>query len=937
MTVVVNNDSQIGVALANRLGLKINKTEGHDLAGPCISCKSSDAFRLHQQAGVAQCYSCGGKWSPFQVAEKVLGGREQAKAMLVELGVFRPANDEPGKTTDSTPPDPVGTIAKQKAIPRDSLLAYGAKAFSPFAFTIRLPAYGPDGKPCTTFRMSTKGGKGLFAKGKPAGLFFPHDGEIVRLPQSGETWHLAEGVKDAAALHGMGYLACGLNTCRLAAKFVRLFAGVCVVLIPDRDNAGDEGSQHSARVLRGVADSIRIAALPAEFEESDGADVRDILRQPNGEQIVRQAIDDSAPVQSGQQNNSGDSHDGVAADIEMPEGDPVTLTVSPAHKKPQRLIVAQRGDISHRDRINTDSSISRDRFTKKLAGKLGVEVETLGPLVDPKLTELAGQADEQGSGSDGPDDGDQESQATVAANMAAEWDLWHTPAGDAYATVPFGDHEETWPVKSQTFKRYLAKQFFDDQGKAINSESLSAAINLIEAKAMFDGDEHEIHVRVAEDAGNIYIDLCNPTWQVVEIAPHGWRAIDESPVRFRRSRGMLPLPMPQKGGSVEQLRSFLNVDGDSWHLIVAWLLSAFRPRGPYPLLGLFAEQGSGKSTAGRLLRSLIDPNSAPLRSEHRDARELMITANNSWCLAYDNLSYVPSWLSDALCRLSTGGGFATRELYTDQDEVIFDSQRPVLLTSIEEVATRSDLLDRCLIVRLPAIPEEQRRREEEIEEAFNAVRPQILGALLDAVSGALRDLPNTQLGALPRMADFAHWVTAAEKSLGWSSGEILNAYRGNQESANELALESSPIGSPLVELLEDRGEWCGSASELLDAIEERVSDQAKRLKQWPKNGRSMAGHLQRIAPNLRVAGWDVDYDRSASRRTWIIRRSEAFASSASVASHPCVTLGECRTMQSDAMRGSLFVNDANDTNDADMRASEVGVVRNGIGWEEGEL
>jgi hypothetical protein len=159
--------------------------------------------------------------------------------------------------------------------------------------------------------------------------------------------------------------------------------------------------------------------------------------------------------------------------------------------------------------------------------------------------------------------------------------------------------------------------------------------------------------------------------------------------------------------------------------LIAWLVAALGPRGPYPVLALFAEQGSGKSMTGRILRDLVDPNSAPLRAEPRDGRDLMIAANNSWCLAYDNLSYLPPWLSDALCRLSTGGGFTTRELYTDQDEVIFDSQRPVLLTSIEEVATRSDLLDRCVIIYLPAIPEDRRRPEAEILTAFEAARPRI--------------------------------------------------------------------------------------------------------------------------------------------------------------------------------------------------------------------
>src|SRR5438034_7482134 len=141
--------------------------------------------------------------------------------------------------------------------------------------------------------------------------------------------------------------------------------------------------------------------------------------------------------------------------------------------------------------------------------------------------------------------------------------------------------------------------------------------------------------------------------------------------------------------------------------------------------------------AGRLLRSVIDPNASPLRAEPKDGRDLMISADNSWCLAYDNLSHVPPWLSDAFCRLSTGGGFSTRELYTDQDEIIFDSQRPVMLTSIEDVATRSDLLDRCLVIALPVISNELRRPEREMFDEFAKVHPLVLGAVLKAVVVAL--------------------------------------------------------------------------------------------------------------------------------------------------------------------------------------------------------
>jgi hypothetical protein len=934
MLIVPGPNSTAGITLANRLGLVLDKREGHDLAGPCIACKSSDAFRLHIENGIAYCFSCGGKWSPLDVAERVLGDRDKAKSLLIEIGLFQPGPD----LNAAVPSDPIELIARQKGVTADSLRVFGAKAITPT--TIQIPCYGPDGKPCTTFSISTKTGtqasKGLFAKGKPAGLFFPHTDARVRLPQPGEVWHLVEGVKDAAALHELGLLACGLNTCRLAAKFVRLFAGVEVVLVPDRDRAGEEGSQFTARVLRGAAKAVRTAVLPAEFKESDGEDVRDVLRRVNGREQVLQAIADAQPPAGWEAELSEQQPDkptSASVDIGLHEGAPLRLEVSPAEGQPQRLVVATRGEIEHRDRINTDSSVSRERFIKKLAEKLDIEREVLAPLVDSQLTKLAGEIDgAAGQGGAGGEE-EEQSQATLAANMAIEWDLWHTPAKEAYATIPIDDHLETWAVRSQTFKRYLAMRFFDEEGKAMNSDALSAAINLIEAKALFEGETHPVHVRVAECDGNIYLDLCNAAWQVVEITAEGWQVIDESPVRFRRSRGMLALPAPQPGGSVDELRSFLNVDDDTWRLVVAWLVAMLRPRGPYPALALFAEQGSGKSTTGRLLRELVDPNAAPLRAEPHDGRDLMIAANNSWCLAYDNLSHVPPWLSDALCRLSTGGGFATRELYTDQDEVIFDSQRPVLLTSIEEVATRSDLLDRCLIVWLPAIPEENRRPEAELYAAFEQARPRILGALLDAVVTALRQLPTIKLPTLPRMADFALWVTAAETALGWDHGTFLAAYQGNRQSANDVALEASSVARPLLDLLDAEGAWSGTSSELLTALEGRVTDQIKRQNIWPKNARSVSGHLKRLAPNLRAGGWQVTFHREARQRLVLIERSEACTSPPPVTSSPD---GGVR-VQRHVNRRELFPNDAGDGRDADAVPLGQAPHPNGDGWEEGEL
>jgi hypothetical protein len=907
MSLSIDLNSQIGTELASRLGLQLPRYEGHDLAGPCIACQSSDAFRLHQQTGIAYCYSCQGKWSPFQVAETVLNDREHAKAMLVEMGVFQPTTNNSAPVTDL-----ITAIARQKGVTPEALRAFGAQEVS--ATFIRLPCYGADGKACTTFSMNLQGGKGLFAKGKPAGLFFPHKGGKVRLPQAGEVWHLVEGPKDAAALYGLGLLSSGLNTCRLATKFTRLFVGTEIILIPDRDRAGEKGSEFSARVLRGIAKSVRIAVLPAEFKDSNGADVRDILRESGGQDLVMQAISDARQPEGWDADPPREKQTPAVAssEISLPEGGPIKLEVSPAGKQPQRLVVAIRGPVEHRDRINTDSSNSRERFFYKLAKKLGVDHVILASLVEPQLTKLASEIDQAHPAAASQCGDEAQSQATLAANMAVDWNLWHTPSKEAYATIMLGSHRENWPVRSQTFKRFMAKQFFDEQGKALNPEALSAAVNLLEAMALFDGEEHPVHVRVAEHGNHIFLDLCNAEWQVVQITPEGWKVIDDCPVRFRRSRGMLALPAPESSDGIDGLREFLNVDDNAWQLVISWLVAALRPRGPYPILALFAEQGSGKSTIGRMLRELIDPNAAPLRAEPNDGRDLMIAANNSWCLAYDNLSNVPPWLSDALCRLSTGGGFATRELYSDQDEIIFDSQRPLLLTSIEEVASRSDLLDRCLIVWLPTIPEDRRRSEAELLEAFRTARPQILGALLDAVAIALHCLPSIKLTSLPRMADFAIWATAAETAFGWSSGTFIEAYQGNRDSANEVALEASVIARPLLDLLETHGEWNGSSSELLEALNQRQGDNAHKQANWPKSPRSLSGHLKRLAPNLREAGWILEQDRSSRKRSWSIRRSERLAGPSSAASVD----GQCEPIPSDADWCDVGHHDANDAGDA---------------------
>jgi hypothetical protein len=199
-------------------------------------------------------------------------------------------------------------------------------------------------------------------------------------------------------------------------------------------------------------------------------------------------------------------------------------------------------------------------------------------------------------------------------------------------------------------------------------------------------------------------------------------------------------------------------------------------------------------------------------------------------------------------------------LYSDTDEVLLDAQRPVLLTGIEELATRGDLLDRALILSLPPIPERERRTEAEFWAEFEEERPRILGALLDAVSTALAREQDVQLERLPRMADFAVWVSAAEPALGWPAGAFLDAYGENRTEAHELTLEASPIARPVRDVAENGG-FLGTATDLIAVLNERVNEDATKAKTWPRNGRALSGALRRIAPHLRAVGVAVEFDQ----------------------------------------------------------------------------
>ncbi len=466
-------------------------------------------------------------------------------------------------------------------------------------------------------------------------------------------------------------------------------------------------------------------------------------------------------------------------------------------------------------------------------------------------------------------------QRDLIVACAENVEFWHDADRTAYATMNSGTHSEHHLVRSRLFRDWLGYAYFIKYRGAPSAQATEDALRVLEAMAKFDGREHTPAVRIGEYDGNIYIDICDDGWRAIEVTPTSWRVVDNPPVRFIRPKGMRSLPTPINGGSVDELRPFVNVFDDSqFKLIVGWLLMALRPRGPYPILCLGGEQGSAKSSTARVLRGLVDPSAAPLRAPPREERDLLVAARNSWVVSFDNLSRVPSWLADALCRLATGGGYSARQLYSDAEEVIFEAQRPVTLNGIPDLATRGDVADRAIVVALPTISDTSRIEEEDFWREFHAKASRILGALLDAVCCALARKDDVKLERKPRMSDFAKWITAAEPALGWPEGSFIKAYRANLEVAIGLTVEADPIAVAVQLLVEANAEWRGSSSELLATLDNIVSDTTRRGREWPKAANALSARIKRAAPGLRTSGINVEYSRQKGRSHFALSVTE---------------------------------------------------------------
>lgn len=436
--------------------------------------------------------------------------------------------------------------------------------------------------------------------------------------------------------------------------------------------------------------------------------------------------------------------------------------------------------------------------------------------------------------------------------------------------------QHTYYLTSRSAQLKLTEIIYKKLGRTVTAQTFKEVLSALQAVAIFDGEKKKVHLRIARHGNTVVLNLANEQGQVVVIDKDGARITTDSPVAFINSPNMAPIPAPQDddGTAILEFQKLFNLRDDLFHRIIAFMINVMKPEGPYLMLMVEGEQGSGKSELSRTIKMLVDPSHAAKLRMPSNERDLMIIAKDAHLMVFDNISGLKRDMSDSFCSLLTGGGYGARKLYTDDELQIFFETRPLLINGITDIANRPDLLERSLSLRLPTMPEGQRKTEEELRRRLEELRPEILGFLCKALSCALRNFDNVETPTSVRMADAAKWLVAAEPALGVPEGTMLNVIISSQ---NDIVIESMYKNSLAIALINciETNAFEGHVAELFTIIQEY---REKTDWTFPKTASHLSNNLRQLRPALEKIGVIVEFgvrDRKGQTvRVW--RREEGF-------------------------------------------------------------
>jgi len=478
------------------------------------------------------------------------------------------------------------------------------------------------------------------------------------------------------------------------------------------------------------------------------------------------------------------------------------------------------------------------------------------------------------------DDGKRRSQAARLVDYVCETEakLFQDEFGEPFAWLPVKDHREICCIRGKRFKRWASHLFWVKEKNTPSPTAISSALNTLEGMATEDGEKFTLHNRTAHHSGTLWYDLSNEQWEAIRIDDRGWELVTAPPILFQRYSHQAPQVYPIKGGNVRDLLQFIRLAKKEQEvLLLVTLVASFIPDFPHPVFILYGDQGAAKTTLSKVLRHIIDPSQIKSLSMPNAPQELAQLLSHHYSAFFDNLSGLPEWASDALCRAVTGDGSSKRELFSNDEDVLYKFQRIIALNGINIVASKPDLLDRSILFKLERIPKRERKTEQAFWEEFDAALHGILGGIFKALSKAMDLRPGIKLQEAPRMADFTLWGCAIADAIGYTPREFLDAYYTNINEQHEEAIHENPVATVIMLLMEKDPQWEGTPTELLNCIEKIATEQKISInaKTWPKAPQSLTRRLNEVKTNLAEVGIQIETKKGSNgRRTIAIEKAD---------------------------------------------------------------
>ncbi len=467
---------------------------------------------------------------------------------------------------------------------------------------------------------------------------------------------------------------------------------------------------------------------------------------------------------------------------------------------------------------------------------------------------------------------DKKGQIDILIDIVEDIETYRTSMDETYVTIQI--RENNVNVKSERFKKWIVSQFYNIESKIPTNDNIAKIILLLESRAMNEVNEVLVERRCATVDNCIYYDLKDDSCNVVKVSRDGWEIIKDPPVIFARTKTMYRQVTPERNGNLDILDKWFRYKDEN-HLILqkVILVASLIPNIARPIQVLHGEKGSSKTSTMKLVRDIIDPAIVPVVSIPKTIDDLAVYISKNYVPCFDNIDTISNQVSDLLCIAVTGGGHTKRKLYTDDEEQVMFFQRFIVLNGINVVATRPDLLDRCILLELERIPPNERKEEKVLREEFEKDKPIILGAIFETLSKAMSIYDQVELNNLGRMADFTRWGYAIAEVLGIGGDKFLEAYLNNQNNANIEALESHPVGFAMYKFMEDKTVWSGSPTKLLSELEivagfEKIDTTNSN---WAKTPNVLSKRLNEIKSNLLDVGIEFERSKGKNREIKITR------------------------------------------------------------------